>query len=162
MLCQEHNDKLLSRERVAEKPHCNSLTTQTKPARAGRWKPGQSGNPTGKNGHNKLFDAAALARSHAPEAIKALVIALRYPKERVPAAIALLDRGFGKPLQEQHISTESSLTVLHILAARALSNELKAIDGNVSTDVVEATPVDTAADAAPTRRLHLTMDQPEE
>lgn len=87
---------------------------------------------------------------------------LRDPKHKLAAAVALLDRGFGRPVQEQHISTESSLTVLHILAARALSNELKAIDGNVSTDVVEATPVDTASDAAPTRRLHLTMDQPEE
>jgi hypothetical protein len=42
---------------------------------------------------------SALALSFCPEAIAALVTALREPRERVPAAIALLDRGLGRPVQ---------------------------------------------------------------
>lgn len=60
------------------------------------FKPGQSGNPGGKV---KIASLEAAARAHTPEAIEALVLALRSPRERVPAAIALLDRGWGKPAQ---------------------------------------------------------------
>ena len=41
----------------------------------------------------------ALARAHTPEAVAALVAALDSPRERVSAAVALLDRGWGKPTQ---------------------------------------------------------------
>jgi hypothetical protein len=41
----------------------------------------------------------ALAREHTPTAIAALVAALSNERERVPAAVALLDRGWGKPAQ---------------------------------------------------------------
>ena len=56
------------------------------------FKPGQSGNPGGRP-----KGIEALAREHTPAALAALVDALRSPKERVPAAVALLDRGWGKP-----------------------------------------------------------------
>lgn len=59
------------------------------------FQPGQSGNLNGRpRGHAK-----ALARKHTPEAIEALVAALQCPKERVAAAVALLDRGWGRPTQ---------------------------------------------------------------
>jgi HEAT repeat protein len=58
------------------------------------FQPGQSGNPAGRP-----KGIEALAREHTPAAIAALVDALRSPKERVPAAVALLDRGWGKPSQ---------------------------------------------------------------
>ena len=38
-----------------------------------------------------------MAREHTPAALTALVDALRSPRERVSAAVALLDRGWGKP-----------------------------------------------------------------
>jgi hypothetical protein len=57
------------------------------------FKPGQSGNPGGRP-----KGIGSLARAHTSEALKALVDALRSPRERVPAAIALLDRGWGKPV----------------------------------------------------------------
>ena len=40
-----------------------------------------------------------LARAHTPEAIAALVTALNSPRERVAAAVALLDRAWGKPIR---------------------------------------------------------------
>lgn len=68
------------------------------PSPATRFKPGQSGNPGGRP-----KGVAALAREHTPEAIKALVAALKCKKERVSAAIALLDRGWGKPVQSHDL-----------------------------------------------------------
>jgi hypothetical protein len=59
------------------------------------FKPGQSGNPAGRK--PLIDDIHALARQHAPAAIEALVAALRDPDRAIPAAIALLDRGYGKP-----------------------------------------------------------------
>ena len=60
-----------------------------------KFKPGQSGNPAGRK--PLIDDIHALARQHAPAAIEALVAALRDPDRAIPAAIALLDRGYGKP-----------------------------------------------------------------
>jgi hypothetical protein len=56
---------------------------------------GKSGNPGGR----PKGDVAALAREHTAAAIAALVNALGNQRERVPAAVALLDRGWGKPPQ---------------------------------------------------------------
>lgn len=66
------------------------------------WAKGQSGNPSGRpKGHAEI---EALARSHAPAAIKALVDALADPKSKVAAATALLNRGFGMPNQQLNAS----------------------------------------------------------
>jgi len=53
-----------------------------------------------------------------------LVIAMHNPKERVPAAIALLDRGWGKP--KQVIEAEGGVTTLnlHLIAAQLVSEQL--------------------------------------
>ena len=45
----------------------------------------------------------ALAREHTPAAIATLVDALRSPKERVAAAVALLNRGWGNPTQSHDL-----------------------------------------------------------
>jgi hypothetical protein len=60
------------------------------------FKPGQSGNPSGRKP-----DAAVreLARSHTEVAIIALVVALDNPRTSVLAAVALLNRGWGMPAQ---------------------------------------------------------------
>lgn len=66
------------------------------------WKPGQSGNPGGMP--KGAFDVKQLAREHAPGAIETLASIMRDslmpPAARVAAANSLLDRGFGKPVQE--------------------------------------------------------------
>lgn len=65
------------------------------------WKPGQSGNP---NGRPKLaYDIQALAREHTAAALKALVEALADQRTKVAAAQALLDRGYGRPIQSHDI-----------------------------------------------------------
>lgn len=61
------------------------------------FKPGQSGNPKGRPVGSHLFDIGKIAREHAPAAIQTLVDCLRDDRHKVAAAIALLDRGFGKP-----------------------------------------------------------------
>lgn len=45
------------------------------------------------------MELRAIARQYTNEAIQALVAALGDDKTRVPAAIALLDRGYGRPAQ---------------------------------------------------------------
>jgi hypothetical protein len=64
-----------------------------------------------------------LAKQHTEVAIMALVEALKVPNSRVPAATALLDRGWGRP--KQHIeATGDGTAVLHLLAAQMVSREL--------------------------------------
>ena len=66
------------------------------------FQPGQSGNPSGRP--KIIKDLQELARVHTPEALAALVAALDKPGERVAAASALLDRGYGKPRQTTELT----------------------------------------------------------
>ena len=59
--------------------------------------PGRSGNPGGRP--RAVLDVQELARARTAEAIAALVEALADPKHKVAAAVALLDRGWGRPVQ---------------------------------------------------------------
>lgn len=60
-----------------------------------RWKPGETGNP-----HGRPTLASVLARRHTDAAIERLVKALDEPRHAVAAAVALLDRGWGKPKEQ--------------------------------------------------------------
>lgn len=66
------------------------------------FQPGQSGNPSGRPKENA--EVKALARQHAAAAIETLAAIMgdtgMPPASRVTAAQALLDRGYGKPVQE--------------------------------------------------------------
>jgi hypothetical protein len=65
------------------------------------FRPGQSGNPNGRP--RVLADVQNAAREHSAEALETLAQIMRNPKApataRIAAASALLDRGYGKPLQ---------------------------------------------------------------
>jgi hypothetical protein len=92
------------------------------------FKPGQSGNPGGR----PKSDVAQLARQHTQAAINALVLALRVPQTRVPAAVALLDRGWGRPLQSVEVNGKTTLE-LHLIAARMVSGQL--LEGSIAPEV---------------------------
>ena len=68
---------------------------------SGMFQPGQSGNPSGRPKEDKTI--RDLAQSHTKEAIETLAAIAKNPKSsdsaRVQACNALLDRGWGKPMQ---------------------------------------------------------------
>ena len=91
------------------------------------FRPGQSGNPRGRPRRDRNVTNLAyaidrnvtdLARAHAPHAIEALVQALYDRKQRVAAAIALLERAYGKPVQpvDASLSSLSDETLISELA----------------------------------------------
>lgn len=68
----------------------------------GRFVAGASGNPGGRP--KELAGVRELAAQHTEAAVAALVRALDDPKTSVAAAVALLDRGWGKPQQAIELS----------------------------------------------------------
>ena len=74
------------------------------------FKKGQSGNPGGRP--KVIAEVRELAQEHTSKAIETLVSIMTNPKSadaaRVSAANALLDRGYGKPPQHQHITGENA------------------------------------------------------
>ena len=76
-------------------------TLPSKRTKSGQFVPGSSGNPGGRPKDEARV--AELARSYTSEAIGPLVELMRHGKEervRGTAALALLDRGWGKPKVE--------------------------------------------------------------
>jgi uncharacterized protein DUF5681 len=69
------------------------------PTGIGGWKPGQSGNPSGRA--KVVGEIRALARQHTELALQALVEVVKnkkaHPSARVAAANSILDRGYGRP-----------------------------------------------------------------
>ena len=94
-----------------------------------RWRKGQSGNPGGRT--RVIGDLQEQARQWAPEALEALreIAASRDapPSARVSAAVALLDRGYGKPAQsiDAKVSNEPSMAQLHLQALKELAERAK-------------------------------------
>jgi len=79
------------------------------PGRGRPFAEGKSGNPGGRP--KALKDIEALARKYTPAAIEALVAALT-GKDRVAAANALLDRGWGKAKQLVEIEGDVAMRVI--------------------------------------------------
>jgi hypothetical protein len=85
------------------------------------WKPGQSGNPSGRS--REIAAVETLARSHSKEAIEKLVAIMRGKnvKEARLAAEAILDRGLGKAAVAVNLTaTAAPLDTRFRGAARAM------------------------------------------
>jgi hypothetical protein len=72
------------------------------------WKPGQSGNPGGRPKVSEQIQD--LARDHGAQAIVQLVVLMHSKNESVAvrAAEALLDRGYGRPMQGMELSEQEA------------------------------------------------------
>lgn len=85
-----------------------------KPANPYAWKPGQSGNPSGKAGISK--DVKAMLKEGVNKAIWLLLDTLDNPEAplrlRVDCANSILDRGLGKPSQSIAIDSEREFQVV--------------------------------------------------
>lgn len=72
-----------------------------RPRHSGMFKPGQSGNPTGRP--KESYRVSDLAKEHSEQALATLVEIAQDkkapPSARVHAASAILDRAWGKPAQ---------------------------------------------------------------
>jgi hypothetical protein len=97
-------------------------------------KGGPSGNPNGRP--KALVDIAALAREHGPRCIDVAVALLDDPDPRIRLAtvVALLDRGFGKPVQSITAENGAGLTFMHLVAMRDVGDQIlkeRNIEGRV-------------------------------
>jgi len=74
---------------------------------------GKSGNPGGRP--KEIGDLKIIARSHTKESIKTLVQVMKNKKSpaaaRVTAACALLDRGYGRPVQMTELSGKEGTAI---------------------------------------------------
>ena len=90
------------------------------PRHAGMFKPGQSGNPTGRPKSDATI--RELAKAHTPEAIETLV---EIATNQKASSTAILDRGWGKPAQHvESINMQVSyLDFLDMLADEKIEEE---------------------------------------
>ena len=89
-----------------------------------RFKPGQSGNPGGRpRGEHRVRE---LAQQYTAEALETLVQVMHNgrPSERVAAAVAILDRGWGKPAQEVTVHDNAKLSLVDLLTSLAGGNHI--------------------------------------
>jgi hypothetical protein len=107
-----------SRRRTGEK---QAMTGELRD-QAGRFRQGQSGNPTGRRTDKAAQDARALARASTHEAIETLREIMLDKRAssaaRVSAASILLDRGHGKAIQaiNANVTSFETLTDDQLLA----------------------------------------------
>jgi hypothetical protein len=112
-----------------------------------QFRPGQSGNPGGRpKGERSVRE---IAQQHTAESMETLVHVMRTGKnsERVQAATALLDRGWGKPTQSVEMSG-SNATLVDLLVSLNNSHAADTAttdSGTAAGEVDGADPLSTAS-----------------
>jgi len=109
------------------------------PSGTGGFKKGQSGNPGGRSGKH-IADLSREARRYAALAVSTLVKICRAGQERnrLAAASALLDRGYGKPLQALQIDGAFAAKKLHELS----DVELATLEARLASRAEAGEPID--------------------
>ena len=92
----------------------------------GHFLPGYSGSPGGRGRDH--YAVSDLAKSHAPKAVAtlaALMVDKKVPAQvRVNAAQALLDRGYGRPMQSVEAKVETvDMGAAHLAALKELADK---------------------------------------
>ena len=108
------------------------------PTGIGGFKKGQSGNPGGRSGKH-IADLSREARRYGALAVSTLVKICRGGQERnqLAAATALLDRGYGKPLQAFQLDGTFAAKKLHELS----DEELGILETRLASRVEAGEPV---------------------
>jgi hypothetical protein len=111
------------------------------------FKKGQSGNPSGRP--KDVHKLASVARSYAPNAIDTIVEIMNdqaeHGKVRLTAATILLDRGYGKSLNQKDISVNvtggdsSYIDALRIINSRP---KMKFVNGEIIEDTEDENKVE--------------------
>ena len=125
---------------MSEHQNASNVVPRNPPGNPG-WKKGVSGNPAGRKPH--AYDLSAQCRELAPKAIKTLIECLDDPRWKLPAAVVILERGFGKVKQEID-AQGGNVTVLHLVAARALAHATPEQIEQSVTDVIDEAEADDA------------------
>ena len=106
--------------------------------------------PKGVSGNHGGRPPAALhvqemARQKTPQALAALIAALDSPRERVPAAIALLDRGWGRPLQMIAADPERPIAVEFQWAdaTPATNTDARSVGQQIEAAIIDAVAEDS-------------------
>jgi len=103
---------------------------QTQPLKPWLWAKGKSGNPAGDHDNKLKVQVLRYARSKGMKAIRKLTELMDNPKAapstQLMAAMALLDRGFGKPKQELSVE-QTGRSLEDILIAIAQQREQERI-----------------------------------
>ncbi|MBQ9526891.1 MAG: hypothetical protein IJR68_04705 [Fretibacterium sp.] len=96
------------------------------PANSGSFRPGQSGNPSGRP--KKDPDAMAILKAAIPSAARRLVELSRSKNEKIAlqAASAIFDRVWGKPMQTQEVHMDADMNLRAEVRAALLERAAKA------------------------------------
>ena len=103
-----------------------------------KWKPGQSGNPSGKRSLEAQFKRAC--QDNWRLGLDGLLAALGEPGERVAAAKVLFAYGFGAPERTVNVRVIKSVEDLSDEELRALAGLGDVIEGELADGEAEADP----------------------
>jgi len=96
----------------------NNAGTKKRPPPVAGFKKGRSGNPGGRPKKTaQELDLVAACKAKTPEALAVIDTIMRTGEKdsvRLTAAMAIIERGYGKPIQPSEVKMEGSLTHSHV------------------------------------------------